>query len=176
MAGWTVAALILLLPLVAMQFTDEVNWNVGDFVFAAALIMGVGVLFELTVKKTSDTRYRAGVGVGLVAAFLLVWLSLGVGIIGADGEPANLMYFAVIAVGIVGAMVARFRPERMARVSFAMAGAQTLVAVIALVAGLGYPYSGPLELVVLNGFFVALFVESGLLFRDAARGRRRIEV
>ena len=115
--------------------------------------------------------YRAAVGVALAAAFMLVWLSLGVGIIGADGDPANLMYFGVLAVGIIGAIIARFRPRGMNRALFAMALAQALVAVIALIFGLGYPWSPPLEILVLNGFFVALFVGSALLFRHAARGR-----
>ncbi len=113
--------------------------------------------------------YRAAVGVALAAALILVWLSLGVGIIGADGDPANLMYFGVLAVGITGAIVARFRPRGMDRALFAAALAQALVAVIALIFGLGYPWSPPLEILVLNGFFVSLFVGSALLFRHAAR-------
>jgi hypothetical protein len=117
---------------------------------------------------TGNTAYRFAVGIALVAALILVWLSLGVGIIGRDGDPANLMYFGVLAVGILGAFIARFRARGMARALFAMALAQTSVAVIALTAGLGHPWSGPLELSVLNGFFVALFVGSALLFRRAA--------
>jgi hypothetical protein len=113
--------------------------------------------------------YRAAVGVALAAAFILVWLSLGVGVIGADGDPANMMYFGVLAVGLIGAIIARFRPHGMARALFATALAQALVAVIALIFGLGYPWSPPLEILVLNGFFVALFVGSALLFRYAAR-------
>jgi len=119
----------------------------------------------------TDNTYRLAAGVALAAALMLVWLSLGVGIIGRDGDPANVMYFGVLAVGIIGALIARFRPRGMARALLAMALAQTLVALIALVAGLGYPYSGPLELTVLNGFFVALFVGSAWLFQRAARGR-----
>jgi len=170
-AAWAVAALILLLPLVAMQFTDEVNWDVADFAFAGALLIGTGITYELAVRKTGDTAYRAAVGVALAAAFILVWLSLGVGIIGRDGDPANLMYFGVLAVGIIGALIARFRPRGMARALFATALAQTSVALIALIAGLGHPWSGPLELSALNGFFVALFVGSAWLFRRAAHGR-----
>jgi hypothetical protein len=121
--------------------------------------------------KTDNSSYRFAVGVALAAAFMLVWLSLGVGIIGKDGDPANLMYFGVLAVGIMGALIARFRPLGMARALFATALAQSLVAGIALIAGLGDPWSGPLELSVLNGFFVALFVGSAWLFRRAAHGR-----
>ena len=104
-------------------------------------------------------------------AFLLVWLSLGVGVIGEDGDPINLMYFGVLAVRFIGALIARFQPRRMARALFATALAQALVAVIALIAGLGYPWSGPLEILGLHGFFVAPFVRSAWLFRRAAAER-----
>jgi O-antigen/teichoic acid export membrane protein len=121
--------------------------------------------------KAHDAMYRSAVGIALAAAFMLAWLSLGVGIIGRDGDPANAMYFAVLAVGIAGALIARFQPLGMARALVATALAQTSVALIALVGGLGRPWSGPLELSALNGFFVALFLGSAWLFRRAAQGR-----
>src|SRR5918998_5630286 len=117
-----------------------------------------------------DRKYRLAVGVALAAASILAWLSLGVGIIGRDGDPANLMYFGVLAVGIIGALVARFRPRGMARALVATALAQASVGALAIFGGLGRPYSGPLELLGLNGFFVALFVGSAWLFRRAASG------
>ncbi len=112
--------------------------------------------------------YRFAAGVALAAALLLVWLSLGVGIIGRDGDPANAMYFGVLTVGIAGALVARFRARGMSRALLATALAQAAVGAIALVGGLGRPWSGPLELTLLNGFFVALFLGSAWLFRRAA--------
>jgi hypothetical protein len=118
-----------------------------------------------------NTAYRCATGVALAAALFLVWLSLGVGIIGKDGDPANIMYFGVLAVGVIGAIVARFRPLGMARALFATALAQALVTVIALAARLGLPWSGPAEILLLNGFFIALFVGSASLFRRAACGR-----
>jgi hypothetical protein len=125
--------------------------------------------------NTDNSTYRIAVGVALAAVFLLVWLSLGVGIIGKDGDPANLMYFGVLAVGIVGSLIARFRPQGMARALFAAALAQASVGAIALLAGLGYPWSGPLELLALNGFFIALFLGSAWLFRRAANPATRTE-
>ncbi|HYX36833.1 MAG TPA: hypothetical protein VE954_27310 [Oligoflexus sp.] len=125
--------------------------------------------------KKSNTPYRFAVGIALASAMILVWLSLGVGIIGRDGDPANIMYFGVLAVGIIGALMVRFRPLGMARTLLAMALAQTLVAVIALTAGLGRPWSGPLELSILNGAFVGLFVGSALLFRCAANERPELD-
>lgn len=170
-AAWAAAALLLLLPLVAMQFTDEVVWDVTDFAFAGALLVGTGVTFELAARKTGDSAYRAAVGVALAAAFILIWVNGAVGVIGSEDNPANLMYFGVLAVGIIGALLARFQPLGMARALFATALAQTSVAVIAVIAGLGQPWSGPLELSALNGFFVALFLGSAWLFRRAAHGR-----
>src|SRR5690606_1172739 len=104
----------------------------------------------LQPMMTGPAAYRFAVGLALVATLLLAWMSLGVGVIGADGDPANLMYAGVIGVGVVGAFAAHFRSRGMARALSAMAIAQALVGVIALVGRLGYPYSGPLELVGLT--------------------------
>ncbi|CAA9521473.1 MAG: hypothetical protein AVDCRST_MAG05-3641 [uncultured Rubrobacteraceae bacterium] len=160
------AAFILLIPLLAGW-----PWNVADFVFAGALIFGTGFAFVLAARRVGNNAYRAAVGVALAAAFILVWLTGAVGIIGSEDNNANLMYFGVLAVGIIGAIVARFRQHGMARALFATALAQALVALIALIIGLSSPWSPPgvLETLILNGFFVALFAGSALLFRYAAR-------
>lgn len=163
-------ALILLVPWLAMLFTGEVAWNLFDFVFAGALIFGTGLTYVLVARKAGSIAYRAAVGVALAAAFILVWATGAVGVIGTEDNPANLMYIGVLAVGIIGAIIARFRPPGMARVLFATALAQGLVAVIAVIAGLGATtLNGPAEILIINGFFVALFVGSALLFRYAAR-------
>lgn len=113
--------------------------------------------------------FRTACAIAIAGALLLAWLSLGVGIIGRDGDPGNRMYLGVLCVGVVGSLLARFRPQGMARALLATALAQTAVTVIALAAGLGRPWSGPLELVLLNGFFVVLFMGSAWLFWRAAR-------
>jgi hypothetical protein len=118
-----------------------------------------------------NNAYRLAVAVAAGATFFLVWLSLGIGIIGADGDRANVLYAGVLAAGLVGALVSRLKPRGMARTMFAMAIVQAVVALVALVAGLGRPASGPLELLGLTGLFVALFAGSGWLFLQAAHGR-----
>ncbi|NJC98928.1 MAG: hypothetical protein C3F07_09555 [Anaerolineales bacterium] len=119
---------------------------------------------------TGKTAYRSAIGIALAASLMLVWLSLGVGIIGRDGDPANIMYFGVIAVGLIGAVLARLRPVGMSRTLVAMALIQALVAAVALIGKLGLPWSGPLELIALNGFFIVMFAGSAWLFQRAARG------
>lgn len=172
-AAWSAVVVLLLVPLVAMQFTEEVNWGLGDFVFAAVLFSGTLLAFELAAKTTTNIAYRAAAGVALAAALILIWVNLAVGLIGSEDNPANAMYFGVLAVGMFGAIIARFQPHGMTRALFATALAQALVAVIALIGGLGAPENRPLEIVAANGFFLALFVLSAWLFRRAAQGQIR---
>jgi hypothetical protein len=165
-----VTAFILLIPLLAMQFSDEVNWSLSDFVVAGALLFGSGLTYELIARKAGNTAYRAAAGVAVAAALLLVWINLAVGIIGSEDNPVNLMYFGVLAVGIAGAAIARLKPQGMARALFATAFAQVLVPVIALTIGKLQVNSEKelfygLRVAGLNAFFVMLFVVSALLFR-----------
>lgn len=159
-----VTACILLIPLLAAP-----AWTLFDFVIAGALIFGTGLTYVLAARKAGNNAYRAAAGIALAAVLLLVWINLAVGVIGSEDNPANLMYGGVLAVGIIGALIARFRPRGVARALFATALAQALVAGIALIFGLGSPWSPPGEILALNGFFVALFLTSAWLFRYAAR-------
>lgn len=158
---WSAAAALLLVPLVAMQFTDEVDWSAADFAVFGAMLAGAGGAFELAVGMTHNTAYRAAVAVALGAAFLLVWANGAVGIIGSEDNPANLMFGGVLVVGIVGAAVARLRARGMARALVVTALAQALVAVIAAASGAGYIF-------VATAFFCALWLASAWLFRRAA--------
>lgn len=167
-----VTGFLLMLPLVAMQFTDEVVWSLADFVVAGALLFGTGLTYAL-VAKGDGIAYRVAIGLALAAALFLIWANLAVGLIGTEDDPANLMYLGVLAVGVIGSIIARLQPRGMARALLAMALVQALVAAIALVAGLGSPWSGPIEILGVNGLFVALFVGSALLFRRAARWRAK---
>jgi hypothetical protein len=161
---------MLLLPLFAMQVTGEVDWDVADFAILAAMLGGVGGTYELAARKAANTAYRAAVGIALVAVFILIWMNLAVGIIGGEDNPANVMYGGVLAVGIVGAIIVRFQPQGMARALVATALAQALVALIALIAGLGSTEANwPDVVITVTGFFTALWLASAWLFRKAAR-------
>jgi hypothetical protein len=96
-------------------------------------------------------------------------MNLAVGIIGSEDNPANLMYGGVLAVAIVGAVVARFQPHGMARALVATALAQALAGAIALMAGWGSTGANwPQVIVILTLFFAALWLGSAWLFRKAA--------
>ncbi len=64
---------------------------------------------------------RSAVGVALATAVILMWVNGAVGVIGSENNDANLMYFGVLAVGIIGAVIARFQPRGMALALFATA-------------------------------------------------------
>lgn len=159
---------LLLVPLVAMQFTGEVVWTPADFVFAGALMFGTGLTYKLVTRKSGVIIYKIAVGLALFAGLFLVWTNLAVGITGSEDNTINFMYFGVVAVGIIIAFFTRFKSRGMAHAMFSMAFAQALVGTIALVGGFYQsPTSSIIEIVGIHGFFIALFVISGLLFRYA---------
>ena len=161
-AAWSIAALVLFLPLAAMQITDEMDWDAADFAIFGAMVIGAGLVYELTARMTGSRAHRAAVGLALAAGFILVWMNLAVGIMGSEDNPANLMFGGVLAVGIIGAIIARFEARGMARALVATALAQGSVAVIALIAGSGAAFA-------LTALFAAPWLGSAWLFRKAAR-------
>lgn len=162
---------ILLVPLLAMQFSTEVVWTFSDFVAMGALLLGAGFAYRLAARTSGSTTYRLAFGITIACAFLLVWINLAVGIIGSEDEPANAMYFGVLGVGLVGSLLARLRPAGMARTLWAMALAHALVGTIAIAGGLGGEAAGPMELLGLTALFVAPFAAAATLFGEAARER-----
>lgn len=75
-----VTACILLIPLVAMQFTSEVVWTLGDFVVAGALLFGTGAMYVFAASRARTPRQRHMIGFVLGGLLLLVWAELAVGI------------------------------------------------------------------------------------------------
>lgn len=167
--GWGGAALLLVAPLAAMQFTEEVAWTAFDFALMGVLLAGVGVGLELAVRRAADSAYRIAAGVALAAAFLLVWINGAVGIIGSERQDANLLYLAAVGVALGGAAVARFRPAGVARAMVLAALAQVLAPVAAAVLA---PETRALvwspQALGLTTAFAAMWLVSAWLFRKAA--------
>lgn len=182
-ATWVVPGIVLLIPLVAMQFSDEVKWTFFDFVVCGVILYGARFTYEWVASRESTIAYRAAVGMAVVTALILVWINGAVGIIG-DG-PVNVLYAGVLVVGFIGVLIANFQPLGMARALVATAIAQMLVPVIAftiwktgwqdLLIDPNSPHPpfdpGVVQVFILNGVFATMFVGSALLFRNAARGK-----
>lgn len=124
------------------------------------IIIGAFILYKET--KSHPTIYKWAFTSTLAAVFLLVWIIPAVGIFGRSGDPADLIYFGVIVVGVIGAFIFRFRPQGMARTLVAMAIAQMLAGLTGLILGWGFT-------LVLNGFFAVLWLGSAYLFSRAAQ-------
>ena len=80
---WATAAFVFLIPLAAMQFTNEIAWDRTDFIIFAAMLVGACSAFEIAASLTRHTTYLTVVGIGIAVVFILVWLDLAVGIVGS---------------------------------------------------------------------------------------------
>ena len=74
--------LLLLIPLIAMQFTKEVDWKLIDFVVMGVLLIGTGLLCELVMRKVKKVGHRIIICGVVLVALLLIWAELAVGIFG----------------------------------------------------------------------------------------------
>ena len=79
---WIAAAtgIILSIPLITMQFTSEVKWTLSDFIIMGILLFGTGFVF-VHVARVTARKYRILIGTVFLAALLLIWVHLAVGIV-----------------------------------------------------------------------------------------------
>jgi len=75
--------ILLLIPVIAMQLTDEVNWDLVDFIIAGVLLLCVGLLIEFVLRKLKKNKNRIVVLIVIILIFLLLWVELAVGIFGS---------------------------------------------------------------------------------------------
>jgi hypothetical protein len=157
--------IILLIPLF-LTLLAIWHWRPGALVLAVVLLLGgAGLTYQLTTKP-GNKMYRFAVGMAVAAVCILVWMNAAVGGILGD-DPANMMYFGVLLVGLIGAIIARLDPEGMSRALLATAFAMVLVPAIALMIGTPAFANGVLAVFGLHSFFAVLFVASAFLFRRA---------
>lgn len=78
----SVVGILLLIPLVAMQFSNEVDWKFNDFVIMGILLTGTGLVCEFVLRKVQSVRIRILICGTVLFAFLLIWAELAVGIFG----------------------------------------------------------------------------------------------
>ena len=73
---------ILSIPLIAMQFTKEVNWSLSDFVTMGILLISTGLVSELVLRKVTRLQYRLVICGILIFALFMIWAELAVGVFG----------------------------------------------------------------------------------------------
>ncbi len=68
--------LLLLVPFVAMRFTDEVNWTVFDFVVMGVLLLVTGLTIEVALRKLNGALVKAAAVLAIMFGFVMVWGAL----------------------------------------------------------------------------------------------------
>jgi hypothetical protein len=73
-------ALLLTIPLIAMQFENGVHWTEFDFIVAGILLFGTGLLCELVMRRVKKMSNRIAICGGVLVALAIIWVELAVGI------------------------------------------------------------------------------------------------
>ena len=132
------------------------------------LVVGLGA-FELLIRMGQGTAYRLGAAVAVAGSFLLVWVSLAVGIIGSENNDANMMYAGVFATLTAGTMLVRGRAAGMVRTLGATAAVQVLAGAVALATDAGVEgVAWPRDVIGATGVFTLIWLVSAGLFAVAA--------
>ena len=157
------ALAVWMVPLVASQFVEDWHWGVGGFGRVYVLFFATGMVIALIARRMGVWSYKAGVGLAMVTGFALGWSTMVQ--VADSGHPENLVYYSVLVVGIVGALLARLQARGLAYTLFAMSATFALIVVV-------LPWGAPPDLArdmaIGHGVFAALLTTSGLLFRHAS--------
>jgi hypothetical protein len=163
-----VPSCIVMIPAAAMLFkADGWAWSPADFVVSWIVIAGAVAGYKFVASKAPNRAYRVAAGLAVTTGIVLLWINGAVGLIGGEDNPANLLYGAVLALGVIGAAIARLQPFGMARALLATAVAQFLVPVVALVLWRSDFSPGVVPVFTANFVFVLMFAGSAFLFRHA---------
>ena len=165
---WGGAAVLFILPGVAMRLTNEVVWTASDFVVWAAMLLVASTAAEVALQKAANfTALMAGM-VAVAAGFFTVWANLAVGIIGNEADPHNVPFLLVPIVAIVGAFVAGLNPRKMVLAMIAVAAFQLVAALFAISDGRVDQGARLNEIVLATVFMPGLWLLSALLYKKAA--------
>ena len=73
-------SILLIIPLIAMQFTKDVNWSLFDFSVIGTLLISTSLIFNLILKRVKNTNHRILFYSIVVFLFFIIWGELSVGI------------------------------------------------------------------------------------------------
>ncbi|TDQ32354.1 hypothetical protein [Zeaxanthinibacter enoshimensis] len=161
---------LLMIPALAMRYTTEVRWDLSDFILMGTALSVLGILYEWVGRSSGNKYYKMGFGLGLLGLFLLFWVNAAVGIIGNEGQEANLLYNVVFIVAALGSLFSRFSALGMTRTMGVAALVQVLVPVAAYLLWPPPVISwspGVSGVFLISAFFAVLYLVSAYLFRRA---------
>lgn len=162
-------ALILCIPLVAMQFTAAVQWTLADFIVAGGLLYGSLFGFRWMTSRRPSRPFSTGAALAIFSGLLMIWATLAIGIIGNESEPINQLYLCLAVGLVVFSALGRFEAPALSRLMFGAAVIQALIPAGAyLFAGIGLSTAQWVFTAVFTSCLAALFALSAALFRRSA--------
>jgi hypothetical protein len=165
---WGGAAVLFVLPGIAMQLTNEVVWTASDFVVWGAMLLVASTAAEVALRKAANfTSLVAGM-VAVAAGFFTVWANLAVGIIGNEADPHNVPFLLVPVVAIVGAFLAGLKPKGMVLAMIAVATFQLAAALFAISDGRVDQGSRQNEIIFATVIMPGLWLLSAGLYKKAS--------
>lgn len=172
-AAATVA--ILLVPLTAMNFTSEVNWDLLDFIVMAIMLLGSGLAYVFIANLSQSGAYKLATAIAVLTGFMLIWGNLAVGFIGSESNPANLLYLLVFVV--VGWQLWRHKMTTQNLAKAMLIGAITLFLVPFIALTMIRPElliaDSLAPTLIINTFLSLFLASSGLLYRKALDKQQR---
>jgi hypothetical protein len=160
---WSAVVILLLIPLVMMQFIDDWHWGPGGFVLAGIVFGGPVLLYEVAASNSMSSAYGIGAAVALATSFLTMWTT----VVRDDGNGMD--FFLLIMAAAVGGFSAWFRPAGMARTMFGVAIMQILLGLaIATAPATASIAGGSFKALFFNAIFAALWLVSAAFFRASA--------
>ena len=131
------------------------------------LLLGLLVVatpFVLVARLRRSWRYRLAIGIALFTALFVTWVNLAVGIVGGPEHPANLPYFAIIALAFLPALAVRRDSRKLAMIFFLAALAQAALAAATWFTDPGAPVTPRVSLLLFNGMLLAGWLAAATLF------------
>lgn len=145
------------------------NWSLEDYILAGALLWIVVTMMWLVTRRSLRLSYRAGAAIAVFTS-LAIFVSAGaVGIIGDEGNVANLLYLGALVLGFLGAFLSRFRADGLALTMTLVGAAIVLIGAGALVLKVGASGNAyPCDVIVATAAFSGAYFLSAWLFHRAA--------
>ncbi len=145
---------------------------ISQVILPLLLLASPFVIVFILVNKFNPNKlsYKFAVALALITAFILIWVNLAVGIIGSPDNNANLMFFAILLIGMLGAIKVRFQSIGMSYVMLLLSLSLILIAAIDMIFRLGF--QGPIwpfDTIGASCLLALLWFGSALLFRRAAQ-------
>lgn len=163
-ARWSLALVLLLIPIVMNQISDEWRWELRGFILVGVVIGGVGLLYELAERASGNWGYRAGMAIVLVTPVLTMWTT----IVRDDGDGVG--FIMLVLAAIAGAFTAWFRPAGMARAALGLAVMQALLGLLIVTApSTASQPDGGSRAVAFCSVFTILWLAAAALFYVAAK-------